>query len=115
MIKRGPQLSTNALTSLHASSNPQMPSEIFNHVSFQSNSGAMGEYSALLCIRKYHNNTRKTVIIPESAHGTNFASASLAGLKVKRFNDELFDDIDAFDKFVSKIADDLAGKKSDSS
>lgn len=81
----------------------------FNHVSFQSNSGAMGEYSALLCIRKYHNNTRKTVIIPESAHGTNFASASLAGLKVKRFNDELFDDIDAFDKFVSKIADDLAG------
>ena len=54
----------------------------FDYCSFQSNSGAMGEYSALLCMRKYHGDKHKTVVIPESAHGTNFASASLAGLKV---------------------------------
>ena len=81
----------------------------FDHVSFQSNSGAMGEYSALLCIKKYHNYGKNKILIPESAHGTNFASASLAGMKVIKFSDSLFDNMDKFDAYVEHHKDDLAG------
>lgn len=81
----------------------------FDNVSFQSNSGAMGEYSALLCIKKYHDFKKRTVLIPESAHGTNFASASLAGMKVVKFKDSYFDDIEIFNSFVETHKDDLAG------
>ena len=80
----------------------------FQHVSFQSNSGAMGEYTALLCIKKYFNNKRNICIIPDSAHGTNFASASLANMKIITFKDELFNDINEFSKFVEKYNDELA-------
>jgi glycine dehydrogenase len=55
-------------------------------VSFQPNSGAAGEYAGLLVIRKYHESRnekyRDVVLIPASAHGTNPASAAMAGLKV---------------------------------
>jgi len=59
----------------------------FAGISFQSNSGAQGEYSGLMCIRKYHEvrgdgDRRKVCLIPTSAHGTNPASAVFAGLKV---------------------------------
>lgn len=81
----------------------------FDHVSFQSNSGAMGEYSALLCIKKYHNYKKDKILIPESAHGTNFASASLAGMKVIKFSDSLFDNMDKFDTYVEHHKEDLAG------
>ena len=57
----------------------------FDAVSFQPNSGAQGEYAGLLTIQKYqkkHNADRDVCIIPESAHGTNPASAIMAGLKV---------------------------------
>jgi glycine dehydrogenase len=80
----------------------------FNHVSFQSNSGATGEYTALLCIRKYHDYKRTICLIPKSAHGTNFASASMAGMKIVSFDDKIFDNIKEFEKLVSKYKDDLA-------
>lgn len=55
-------------------------------VSFQPNSGAAGEYAGLLVIRKYHESRnesfRNIVLIPASAHGTNPASAAMAGLQV---------------------------------
>ena len=55
-------------------------------VSFQPNSGAAGEYAGLLVIRKYFESRneqhRDIVLIPASAHGTNPASAAMAGLKV---------------------------------
>jgi len=57
----------------------------FDAVSFQPNSGAQGEYAGLLTIQQYHkenNSDRNVCIIPESAHGTNPASAIMAGLKV---------------------------------
>ena len=54
--------------------------------SLQPNSGASGEYAGLRAIRSYHeangDHQRNTVLIPLSAHGTNAASAALAGLKV---------------------------------
>jgi glycine dehydrogenase len=58
----------------------------FAAVSFQPNSGAAGEYAGLMVIHKYHasrgEKQRDVVLIPASAHGTNPASAVMAGLKV---------------------------------
>ncbi len=58
----------------------------FPAVSLQPNAGAQGEYTGLLAIREYHRRqggTRRHVcLIPQSAHGTNPASAVMAGLKV---------------------------------
>ncbi len=57
----------------------------FAAVSLQPNSGAQGEYAGLLAIRGYHasrNDKRDVCLIPQSAHGTNPASAVLAGMKV---------------------------------
>jgi glycine dehydrogenase len=58
----------------------------FSDISFQPNSGAAGEYAGLLVIRDYHKSRgeghRDVVLIPSSAHGTNPASAVLAGNKV---------------------------------
>ena len=58
----------------------------FADISFQPNSGAAGEYAGLLVIRDYHKSRgeghRNVVLIPSSAHGTNPASAVMAGNKV---------------------------------
>ena len=58
----------------------------FDAVSFMPNSGAAGEYTGLLVIRQYHLSRnephRNVCLIPESAHGTNPASAVMAGMKV---------------------------------
>ena len=58
----------------------------FAKVSFQPNSGAQGEYAGLMVIRAYHESRgdshRNVVLIPSSAHGTNPASASMAGMQV---------------------------------
>jgi glycine dehydrogenase len=58
----------------------------FAAVSLQPNSGAQGEYAGLLVIRQYHRRRgageRDVCLIPASAHGTNPASAAMAGLQV---------------------------------
>ncbi len=58
----------------------------FTACSLQPNSGAQGEYTGLLTIRAYHeangNSHRNIALIPSSAHGTNPASAVMAGMKV---------------------------------
>ncbi len=58
----------------------------YDAVSLQPNSGAQGEYAGLLAIRAYHASRgeghRDICLIPESAHGTNPASAQMAGMKV---------------------------------
>ena len=58
----------------------------FTACSLQPNSGAQGEYAGLLTIRSYHAHNKQTnrniVLIPISAHGTNPASAVMAGFKV---------------------------------
>ncbi|MBO6762004.1 MAG: aminomethyl-transferring glycine dehydrogenase, partial [Roseivirga sp.] len=58
----------------------------FYDVSLQPNSGAQGEYAGLMVIRAYHESRgeehRNIAIIPSSAHGTNPASAVMAGMKV---------------------------------
>ncbi|RUS30621.1 glycine cleavage system P-protein-domain-containing protein [Jimgerdemannia flammicorona] len=58
----------------------------FDDVSLQPNSGAQGEYAGLRVIRSYHesrgNGHRNVCLIPISAHGTNPASAAMAGMEV---------------------------------
>ena len=58
----------------------------FDGMSLQPNSGAQGEYTGLMVIRAYHisrgDNHRNICLIPASAHGTNPASAIMAGMKV---------------------------------
>lgn len=58
----------------------------FSDISFQPNSGAAGEYTGLMVIRAYQKsigeNHRNITLIPKSAHGTNPASAIMAGTKV---------------------------------
>ncbi|WP_162416539.1 aminomethyl-transferring glycine dehydrogenase [Cyclobacterium roseum] len=58
----------------------------FADTSLQPNSGAQGEYAGLMVIRAYHQSRgedfRNIVLIPSSAHGTNPASAVMAGMKV---------------------------------
>lgn len=58
----------------------------FSGVSLQPNSGAMGEYAGLMVIQAWHESRgdhhRNICLIPQSAHGTNPASAVLAGMKV---------------------------------
>ncbi|WP_422388704.1 aminomethyl-transferring glycine dehydrogenase [Afipia carboxidovorans] len=58
----------------------------YDAVSLQPNSGAQGEYAGLLAIRSYHaargEAKRDVCLIPASAHGTNPASASMAGMKI---------------------------------
>ena len=58
----------------------------FDAVSLQPNAGSQGEYAGLLCIRRYHRSRgeggRDVCLIPASAHGTNPASAIMAGMRV---------------------------------
>ncbi|MDJ1464865.1 aminomethyl-transferring glycine dehydrogenase [Nitratireductor sp. GZWM139] len=58
----------------------------FDAVSLQPNAGSQGEYAGLLAIRRYHaergEGDRDICLIPSSAHGTNPASASMAGMRV---------------------------------
>ncbi|MCY1417117.1 Glycine dehydrogenase [compost metagenome] len=58
----------------------------FDAICMQPNSGAQGEYAGLLAIRKYHESRqqgqRNLCLIPASAHGTNPASAQMAGMQV---------------------------------
>ncbi|PLW92778.1 MAG: glycine dehydrogenase (aminomethyl-transferring) [Marinilabiliales bacterium] len=58
----------------------------FDRISFQPNSGAAGEYAGLKVIKAYHEDRgyhhRNICLIPSSAHGTNPASAAMAGMKV---------------------------------
>ena len=74
----------------------------FDAVSLQPNAGSQGEYAGLLVIREYHRARgeahRNVCLIPQSAHGTNPASAVMAGMKVVvvKASDET--DADAMDR-----------------
>jgi len=62
----------------------------YDAVSLQPNSGAQGEYAGLMTIRKFHESNgqgdRDVCLIPNSAHGTNPASAQMSGMKVVVIN-----------------------------
>ncbi len=86
----------------------------FAAVSLQPNAGAQGEYAGLLAIRAYHHSRgqgkRTACLIPSSAHGTNPASAVIAGFKVVEVECDAKGNIDIADLKAKAAAhkDDLA-------
>ncbi len=86
----------------------------FDAFSFQPNAGSQGEYAGLLVIKRYHaergEGHRNVCLIPTSAHGTNPASAAMAGMKVVavRCDDQGNIDLDDLKAKAEKHADDLA-------
>ncbi len=87
----------------------------FDAVSFQPNAGAQGEYTGLLVIRAWHRARgeahRNVCLIPTSAHGTNPASAVMAGMKVVAVTCDEKGNVDAADlRAKAEVhADALAG------
>ncbi|MCU0381298.1 MAG: aminomethyl-transferring glycine dehydrogenase [Chitinophagaceae bacterium] len=87
----------------------------FDACSLQPNSGAQGEYAGLLTIRDYHESRgdhhRRVMLIPISAHGTNPASAVMAGMKVvvvKALDNGYIDMNDLAEK-ANQYSNELAG------
>lgn len=86
----------------------------FTACSLQPNSGAAGEYAGLMTIRAYHQDRgdmhRNVALIPESAHGTNPASAVMAGMKVVVVKSDEMGNIDIDDLRAKAIehADNLS-------
>ena len=84
-------------------------------ICFQPNSGAAGEYAGLMVIRKYHQDhgqpNRNVMLIPASAHGTNPASAAMAGMKVVVVKTDQNGniDIDDLQQKAQENKDNLAG------
>jgi glycine dehydrogenase len=87
----------------------------FEHCWLQPNSGAQGEYAGLLAIRNYHlkngDTHRNIMLIPISAHGTNPASAVMAGMKVVvvKALENGYIDVDDFKAKALQHSDNLAG------
>jgi glycine dehydrogenase len=87
----------------------------FDACSLQPNSGAQGEYAGLLVIRAYHESRdeahRNVMLIPISAHGTNPASAVMAGFKVVvvKALENGYIDVDDLKAKAQAHANDLAG------
>jgi glycine dehydrogenase len=73
----------------------------FDAVSLQPNAGSQGEFAGLLTIRAYHHsqgqNSRDICLIPASAHGTNPASATLAGYRIVAVNCDSSGNVDVAD------------------
>ncbi|QQR90602.1 MAG: aminomethyl-transferring glycine dehydrogenase subunit GcvPB [Myxococcales bacterium] len=80
-----------------------------DHVSLQPAAGAQGELTALMMIRAYHQakgRSPKTVLVPETAHGTNAATCALNGLAVKAFSAP--EGIIHIDELEKHVTDDVA-------
>lgn len=86
----------------------------FHKMSFQPNSGAQGEYTGLMTIRAYHiangDHHRNVTIVPSSAHGTNPASAVMAGMNVviTKCDDQGNIDLDDLRDKIDKNKENLA-------
>ncbi|NYT35745.1 glycine dehydrogenase (aminomethyl-transferring) [Allopusillimonas soli] len=86
----------------------------YDEVSLQPNSGAQGEFAGLLAIRGYHlangQAQRNVCLIPSSAHGTNPASAQLAGMDVVVVGSDSQGNVDVADlkAKIAKVGDRLA-------
>jgi len=86
----------------------------YSAISLQPNAGSQGEYAGLLAIDAFHRKNgdcqRKICLIPESAHGTNPASAQMAGMKVIPINCDKKGNIDLkdLDEKAAKHSNELA-------
>lgn len=91
-----------------------MLSEIsgMDRVSLQPAAGAHGELTGLMIIKAYHENRgdkkRNKIIVPDSAHGTNPASAAVAGFEIVEIESDEHGAVD-LDKLKAVLNDDIAG------
>jgi glycine dehydrogenase len=87
----------------------------FDAISFQPNSGASGEFAGLMVICEYHRSCnqehRNIILIPSSAHGTNPASAAMAGLSIEvvSCDDQGNINTDHLKQLAEQYKDNLAG------
>lgn len=89
----------------------------FNRVTLQPAAGAHGEFAGLQIMRKYHDDNgdqkRKIILVPDSSHGTNPASARMAGFEVKVIKTvpggSGLVDQEALDEAIAKYGDRIAG------
>ena len=83
-----------------------------DHMTFQPAAGAHGEFTGLMLIRAYHESRgdekRTKIIVPDSAHGTNPASATMAGYKVVSIPSAPDGGVD-LEKLKAAAGDDVAG------
>lgn len=83
-----------------------------DHMTFQPAAGAHGEFTGLLLIKAYHesrgDSKRKKILVPDSAHGTNPASASMAGYSVVTIPSNADGCVD-IEKLKEAAGDDVAG------
>ena len=84
-----------------------------DYISLQPAAGAHGEFSGMLVIKKYFEvkgDNRKKVIVPDSAHGTNPASASMAGFEIIQVKSDNRGQVDTEDlkRLISEQGDDIA-------
>jgi len=86
----------------------------YDAISLQPNSGAQGEYAGLLAIRAYHRahgqHQRNVCLIPESAHGTNPASANMVGMDVVVVASDAMGNVDLDDlkRCIAQAGENLA-------
>ncbi|MGD9898635.1 MAG: aminomethyl-transferring glycine dehydrogenase subunit GcvPB [Calditrichaceae bacterium] len=83
----------------------------FSGITLQPAAGAQGELVGLLLMKKYHQmkkRNRKTILVPDSAHGTNPASARIAGFKIKTIRSTAQGVVDLAD-LKANLNDDVAG------
>ncbi|HGY57008.1 MAG TPA: glycine dehydrogenase subunit 2 [Caldithrix abyssi] len=83
----------------------------FQGITLQPAAGAQGEMTGLLLIRKYHRlkgRNPKTILVPDSAHGTNPASAVISGFQIKTVRSTPAGLVD-LDDLKSKLDEDTAG------
>ena len=92
----------------------QMLSSIsgFPTVTLQPAAGAQGEFTGVLVIRAYHHSrgdeARRTIIVPDSAHGTNPATAAMVGYKVVQVSSDARGNVD-IEKLRTLVGPDTAG------
>ena len=83
-----------------------------DHMTFQPSAGAHGEFTGLLLIKAYHqkrkDDKRRKIIIPDSAHGTNPASAAMAGFEVVNLSSTKEGLVD-IEKLKKVVGEDTAG------
>ena len=83
-----------------------------DNMSFQPAAGSQGEFAGLLLIKKYHetrgDTKRVKMIVPDTAHGTNPASANMAGFKIVAIKSQGNGNVD-LDTLRSVVGDDTAG------
>ena len=111
-LRNGGALTQGALAVIHDTEHMLCELLGFTHFTMQPLAGAHGELTGVMLIAAYHkgkgDHARKTMLIPDSAHGTNPASAAMAGFSVKPVPTDPNGNVD-LEAFKAALGPDVAG------